>query len=417
MRKQVAILLALVLLMSTCVLSGCAKENEPVKVTIFQQKIEIDEALKAAAAAYTETHPGVVITVETSGNNYATTLKTQFTSNKGPTIFQTNGYNDMALWADYLEDLSREEWVQYMPDVAVDTTSIDGKIYGFPVAMEGNGCVYHVDAFSAAGITEIPTTLSEFREVCQKLVEFGYAEGPISNEYSSYYQAGMFIFSMGLALQADPLSFIDGLNGGTATFLGNEPFIQLTKWIDTEIEFGEKPFNTDFVGEVSSFTSGNTAMMFGGSYSQPSLDSVDPEMNVSMFPFCISEDSAKNDVIFASPAPIWHINKDGGEAETAAAKDFLTWLSCTEEGQAYMVKEMKLVPALTNIPVSAEDVGPLGAKLKEYIDANKVLGIYNALYPEGEGSAQLLGDAVCAYAAGQYTVDEFLQAAQDIWTK
>lgn len=39
MRKQVAILLALVLLMSTCVLSGCAKENEPVKVTIFQQKI------------------------------------------------------------------------------------------------------------------------------------------------------------------------------------------------------------------------------------------------------------------------------------------------------------------------------------------------------------------------------------------
>lgn len=82
-----------------------------------------------------------------------------------------------------------------------------------------------------------------------------------------------------------------------------------------------------------------------------------------------------------------------------------------------MVKEMKLVPALTNIPVSVEDVGPLGAKLKEYIDANKVLGIYNALYPEGEGSAQLLGDAVCAYAAGQYTVDEFLQAAQDIWTK
>ena len=78
---------------------------------------------------------------------------------------------------------------------------------------------------------------------------------------------------------------------------------------------------------------------------------------------------------------------------------------------------MKLVPALTNIPVSAEDVGPLGAVLKEYIDAGKVRGIYNALYPEAEGSAQLLGDAVTAYAAGEYTVEEFLQAAQDIWTK
>lgn len=133
-----------------------------------------------------------------------------------------------------------------------------------------------------------------------------------------------------------------------------------------------------------------------------------------MFSFTISEDAAENDYLFVSSTPVWHINKDAEGVE--AAKDFLEWLSCTEEGQKYLNSEMRLVPALTNIPVDEAAVGPLGAVLKTYIDAGKVRGIYNALYPEGEGSAQLLGDAVCAYAAGQYTVDEFLQAAQDIWT-
>lgn len=417
MKKFTAMLLVLVMLLPFGILSGCAKEDDVVTVTVFQQKIEIDEALKAAAAAYNETHPGVVVVIETTGTDYATTLKTKFTSNEGPTIFQTNGYNDMALWADYLEDLSDQEWVQYMPGVAVDTTSIDGKVFGFPLAMEGNGCIYHKEAFAAAGITELPKTLTEYRQVCQKLLEAGYPDGPMSNEYGSYYQAGMFIFSMGIAMQDDPLAFIEGLNNGTETFVGNEKFIQLAKWIDTEIEFGEKPFNTDFTAQVASFTSGDTAMMFGGSYSQPSLDAVDPNMDASMFPFCISDDPAENDYMFASSTPVWHISKDSGEEEVAAAKEFLIWLSCSEEGQSYLTKEMKLVPALTNIPVSAEDVGPLGAVLKEYIDAGKVRGIYNALYPEAEGSAQLLGDAVTAYAAGEYTVEEFLQAAQDIWTK
>lgn len=414
MKKTIAALLVTALLLSLTALGGCAKKDEPIKVTIFQQKIEIDEALKAAAAAYNEEHPDTIVEIETVGTNYTTTLKTKFSSNQGPTIFQTNGYNDMALWTDYLEDLSDEPWVQYMPEVVTSTVSIDGKVMGFPLAMEGNGCVYHTDVFADAGITELPTTLSEFRAVCETLKEAGYSEGPISNEYSSYYQAGMFIFSMGIAMQEDPLAFIEGLNDGSETFVGNEAFIQLTKWIDTDIEFGERPFNTDFAAEVASFTNGDTAMMFGGSYSQPSLDAVDPDMEVSMFPFTISEDAAENDYLFVSSTPVWHINKDAEGVE--AAKDFLEWLSCTEEGQKNLNSEMRLVPALTNIPVDEAAVGPLGAVLKTYIDAGKVRGIYNALYPEGEGSAQLLGDAVCAYAAGQYTVDEFLQAAQDIWT-
>lgn len=417
MKRRLAALLALVMVFPMGILSGCAKKDDPVKVTIFQQKIEIDEALKAAAEAYSEAHPEVVVTVETTGTDYATTLKTKFTSNEGSVIFQTNGYNDMALWSDYLEDLSDQTWVQYLSGVAKDTVSLNGKICGFPLAMEGNGCVYHKDVFAAAGITELPKTLSEYQEVCRKLEEYGFADGPVSNEYSSFYQAGMFIFSMGIAMQEDPLKFIEGLNNGTETFVGNEKFLQLAKWIDAEIAFGEKPLNTDFVAEVASFTNGDTAMMFGGSYSQPSLDAVDPEMDASMFPFCISENAVENDCLFAHAAPIWHINKDAGEAQIQAAKDFLVWLSCTEEGQGHLTREMKLVPALTNIPVSAEDIGPLGAVLKEYIDAGKVRGIYSALYPEGEGSAQRLGDAVCAYAAGRYSVEEFLQTAQSIWTE
>ena len=417
MKKTIAVLLVLAMFVSLCVLCGCNKQAEKVKVTIFQQKIEIDESLKEMAEVYMKSHSGVEIEITSNGNDYATSLKTKFTSGTGPVIFQTNGYNDMAVWSDYLEDLSNEAWVPYMTDVAKDTSSLDGKVYGFPLAMECTGIVYNKDAYAAAGITELPKTLSEYKQVCQALKDTGnYADGVIANEFTTFYQAGMFIFSMGIAMQDNPIAFIDGLNNGTETFVGNEKFKQLCTWIDNEISYGINSTHTDFATEVASFTSGSAPMMFGGSYSQPSIDAVDANMNVGIYPFALTEDGAYNDYLYSYAAPIWHVNNAADKAAVAAAKDFLNWLAMEEEGQQWLGNGLKLVPCFTNFAVDENKIGVLGSTLKKYIDEGKIRGTYNALYPNGEGTAQILGEAVCKYAAGGYTVDEFLQAAQDIWT-
>ena len=125
MKKCIA-LFALLLVLFPVFAGGSGEED--VVVRIFQQKIEIHDALVAAAEAFNATHEGITVEVESSGDDYLTILKGQFAAGDGPAIFQSNGYNDMALFRDYLVDLSDEDWAQYLTDVARETGSLDGKV-------------------------------------------------------------------------------------------------------------------------------------------------------------------------------------------------------------------------------------------------------------------------------------------------
>ena len=94
-------------------------DEEPVTISIYQDKYEIDEALKAATEAYTALHPNVTFTVESSSSgDFYTQLKTMFASGQGPDIFSTKGSDDMAIMAEYMEDLSGEAWVEFLSDAA-----------------------------------------------------------------------------------------------------------------------------------------------------------------------------------------------------------------------------------------------------------------------------------------------------------
>lgn len=67
-------------------------DDEPVTISIMQDKTEIDTALKAACDAYTAKHPNVTFSVTSSSNDdFYTQLKTMFASGQGPDIFCTKG--------------------------------------------------------------------------------------------------------------------------------------------------------------------------------------------------------------------------------------------------------------------------------------------------------------------------------------
>ena len=165
-------------------------DEEPVTISIYQDKYEIDEALKAATEAYTALHPNVTFTVESSSSgDFYTQLKTMFASGQGPDIFSTKGSDDMAIMAEYMEDLSGEAWVEFLSDAAKEAGTIDGKVLGLPISLESYGYVYNKDLFAQAGIEEVPMTISELAEVCKKLEEAGIQ--PMSSNYADWYQSGI----------------------------------------------------------------------------------------------------------------------------------------------------------------------------------------------------------------------------------
>ena len=92
-----------------------------VKISIYQDKYEIDAALKAACEAYTALHPEVTFTVESSSSgDFYTQLKTMFASGQGPDIFSTKGSEDMRTMVEYMADLSGESWVKDLSAAAVE---------------------------------------------------------------------------------------------------------------------------------------------------------------------------------------------------------------------------------------------------------------------------------------------------------
>lgn len=420
MKRKLLALLTCALLLLT--MAGCSGKDSPkdsgsedgsgagsVKISIYQDKYEIDGALKAACEAYTALHPHVTFTVESSSSgDFYTQLKTMFASNQGPDIFSTKGSDDMRTMVEYMADLSGESWVKDLSEAAVEAGSIDGTVYGFPISLESYGYLYNKDLFAQAGIDSVPMTLSEFRAACEKLQAAGIT--PISSNYAEWYQSGMFKFSAVISRQEDPMSFISGLNDGSATLVGNAEVENLANWIDIEKEYSASPLNTDFNTEVSDFATGKCAMMLGGSWSQSSLDDIDPNLNVGMFGLTLSEDPAETK-IYTSCSPFWSVNKDSANAEECKA--FLNWLATSEEGQNYLGNEFKLIPGFTNISVTAESIGALGVATQECMENGDTYGIFSSFFPDG--GAELFGNTINKYAAIGMTVEEFAQELQANW--
>jgi raffinose/stachyose/melibiose transport system substrate-binding protein len=392
--------------------SSTSTTSEPLEIHIYQSKYEIDEALKAATAEYTALNPNVTFVVESSSSgDFQTQLKAMFSGGTAPDIFSTSGNVDLALMTEYMVDLSNEPWVQNMSAPALESGSAEGKVYGFPLAVEGHGYLYHKDMFEQAGITEVPKTYSELEAACEKLVAAGFT--PFSGNYSEWYQAAIFEFNSPIARQSDPLAFIEAMNAGTETLVGNQDFIDFANLVALEVKYSKSPLNTDFNTQVSDFVTGQTAMMIGGTWSQPAMDEVDPNMDLGMFPIPMGEDAAANDKFYASSAPFWSINNESASVDEA--KKFLEWLALTPEGQKNLTTGFKLIPAFKNIKADESAIGPTGTILKQYIDAGKTYGIYSSYYPNGFGGAQLFGETINKYAAGKLTVDELLAELQSNW--
>lgn len=417
MKKTAALLLvpALVLGLTSCGGGASSQDtasqsgDEVKTIYIYQTKIEIQEALEAVTAKYTETHPNVRFQIESAADGYNTGLKAKFAGGEAPDIFSITGYSDALVWQSRLADLSDEPWVADMVPAAQENVLIDGQVLAFPLSVEAAGYVYNTALFQQAGIDKVPTTREELADAVQKLSDSGVA-APITECYMDWYQLGNFMVNLGFAGQEDSKAFIEGLNNGTETFVGNPVFEELADYITFEYNLSTSPATTDFNTQTSLVSSQDLAITIGGNWSQPTYDAVDPSLPVSLMGIPYSSNEAENDQLYLV-GTYWGVNKDS-EA-LPEIKDFLTWLTTTDEGKECLTLDLQFIPAYNSIPADPESIGALGQAVSAYIAAGKTDNIYYTFYPDG--FTQAAGEAVQKLGAGKSTVDEFLQELQDSW--
>ncbi|HOX13416.1 MAG TPA: extracellular solute-binding protein [Spirochaetia bacterium] len=390
MKKAVSTLAAAGLALAILMTASCAKKEAPkpqdVTVNMFQLKVEIKDALDGYAASYSAAHPGVTVKVETlgGGGDYGGALKAKSQAGQMPDIFQIEGRGHYEVWKDYIADLSAEPWVKDT-DLAF---KVDGKVLGFPVAIEGYGLAYNADILAKAGIDPASLTTraayeKAFKTLDAKKKELGIS-APVSMAASvaggMWWVAGQHNLACywGGGLPFDDTSVIQKALKGEM----DEPrFTQYAKYVQLLFKYADRNIllNGSYDDQVGAFAQGKTAFLHQGNWVDPNLKQLGVTFKIGYAPHAFLDTEEKGLYLFA---PSWYVvNSKSPNAQ--AAKAFLAAMATTPEGHDYMVNKAGMIPAFKSVTLK-----PSGQLSQELMAANARGGNYGVFFgmlPDGAG--------------------------------
>ncbi len=371
MKKLLAVLVALVAITGIAVsVAGCSAA--PAKITLAQGKPEIDAALKAYAADWSKANK-VEVTIKSVGGSsnidLGTQLKADFAAGDMPDIFGIAGIQDYKEWKDIIADLSDSKWVANT-SVAF---KVDGKVYGFPVAVEGWGLAYNADLLAKAGID--PATLDNYaayKAAFEKLngmkKELGIdsvvsmAAGPDMGWVTADHDFNA-LLSNGLAY--GDKSVTDALLSGTvdATRLA-----QYADWVELMFKYADKKVLTtgNYDAQVGAFANQKAVFLHQGNWVDPNMAQANATFKMGFAPYGSLD--ATTDGIFVSAPSFYVVNAKSKNIK--AAKKFLEDMVATDRGQTYMVKDAGMIPAYSNVKLSP--TGQLSQSVQSWAASGKI---------------------------------------------
>jgi raffinose/stachyose/melibiose transport system substrate-binding protein len=409
MKKSMLIVLMAMLAMAV-VFSGCAKKVEPPKVTkltLAQGKPEIDAALKAYAAAWGAKN-NVEVTVKSVGGTsggLGPALKADFAAGDMPDLFAFDGLETYKEWENLVLDVSAEPWVS---KTAV-AFKYNGKVYGFPVAVEGWGMAYNADMLAKAGID--PATLNNYdgyKAAFAKLdgmkkelginsvvsmaaaIEMGWVTA--HHNFNSLLSNG---------LPYGDLSVVNDLLAGKvdATRLS-----EYADWVELLFKYADKGVLTtgNYDSQVGAFATGKAVFLHQGNWTDPNIKGANATFKMAFAPHGSMKKAT--DGIFVAAPSFYAVNKDS--KNLAMAKKFLTDLATTPEGAQYMVKDAGMIPAYSGISLQPD--GQLSQSVQAWSAAGKVYS-WSQYYFTGDFRDKTLNPIYNQFATGKINKAKFVE--------
>jgi len=419
-RKWLA--LAIVFVFLTALVAGCGGDSNDggstdggtsggaKEITLVNNKIEIDAALKAYALVY-EAQTGVKVNIISYGGEtpYAPALTSMFSGGIEPEIFVFEGLAgyEEARDAGRLTNLAGEPWVSDT-DVAY---AMDGGIYGFPVALEGWGLGYNKDILDKAGVD--PATLTNVAAIRAAFVKIDgmKAELGIDGVISMVAGAGM--------------TWVTGLHGVNAYLTLGLPYAQadtyidmmldkqvdtarLTKWAEYynmlfEYSIGNRLLVGGYDEQVTDFAIGRTAFIHQGNWIEPMLiGDLGASFPMGYAPHAFL-DQDTNGIFVAAPS-FYLVNAKSPNVDEAKA--FLRALASTPEGHSYMVNDAGMIPAFKSVTLSPS--GALSKSVQNWASQGNIYNWKQNDMPSGFGM-DILGPIFTEMASGSIDVAKFVE--------
>ena len=280
-------------------------------------------------------------------------------------------------WAAYAEPYCTiEEAVEMYGDYAYAMPRDDTYIYNIQIAKAYDNCVvYNEEAIKSVGYDEIPGTLDEFNEMCEKLRDAGIT--PISMHRVENWPLST-INDFACYVAGDNTAFTGMLKSDTP-FSESDPFGKTIK-IYTEWKskgFFEPEVYTDFGVAMDSVAYGKAAMMLFGSWVVPQIQGRVPDgTDPSIIKFAPAPDFGAGRSVLAAPADGFSISKFSENKE--AARVFIEYLAddaqfSADSGNIANKKGVEpIVPELYSIIDSMVESGDVKVMMKPANDENAI---------------------------------------------
>ena len=370
------------------------QEDETIVLTIYYGTIHNAPMMDAIARDYEE-QTGVRIEWQAADGG-GVILRGMFALDKAPDLFQLT-LSDLAIWEEYLADLSSQPWVEDIYDFALETAKVNGSIYSWPHTLEASGIVYNRDLFAQAGIENVPRTLNELWAVVYQLEEAG-----IQSFGESWMQFGYLahLLSVPFNYEPDVAAISEDILQGRASFGDLRYINQYFEIFNMTIDYGwgQKSLGYNTLDQHPDFAAGRMAMMKQGTWVEGRVSLYNEDINMGLFPVPISNNPNRNKLQVATTTGI-SVNRNSQNIE--AALDFLNWWH--ENAEKYLVEIDGVVPPFKSVDISA--LGNLNQDMGRYIEEGMAFeGFGWEHWPQG--FMVQAAEPLQAYAAGLQTQRE-----------
>ncbi len=425
MRVKRNLCLVLVLMLFSTLLAGCGtktdekedanktvenntkdaanKEDKDVVLKIYGFTPGYSDVLPAMTEDY-KNETGVTVDVEVGGEDYYTVLKTRFAGGEAPDLFDLEG-SYFASWADRCADLSKCEFVNHAFEGVLDIANINNEILGFPYAFEGSGFVYNKDMFKSAGV-EVPTTLTELKQVCEKLKAAGYqAFGEAWADWGYL----MHIYGVPFAYEGDSRDLEDKLGSGELKLKDLKYINNFFDLFDLTLNYG---LGAESIGynastQVPDFAAGKMAMIKQGTWVDMYVKTANPNMNMGLMAVPLN-DNPEDTKLMTSASRFLAVNKESANYEEACK--FLDWFC--KNIQKYIVEPMGVMAPYDT--VDQKNLTTLNSDMFSYVEKNMTYPSFGTDYwPAGYNID--VATPLQAYAAGSMSKEDTINELQTLY--
>jgi raffinose/stachyose/melibiose transport system substrate-binding protein len=413
------------LLVGALALTGCSggggggeSSDGAVSMTLWQNSTTGpgQEFWEKTTADFNAANPGVTVTSQAVQNeDLDGRLQTALNSGDAPDIFLQRGGGKLAAMVaagqvmditDGISDTARSE----ISEGSFEANTLEDKVYAMPVAVLPGGIFYSQDLFTAAGITETPTTFDELSAAVDKLKATGVA--PIALGAKDAWPAAHWYYFFALRNCSPDTMASAAADQDFSDECWTKAGEDLQSFVDTE------PFNDGFLTTAAQQGAGSSAGLLANHQAAMELMGAwDPGVIASLTP-----DAQPLPDLGWFPFPA----VDGGDGEPGSMMGGIDGYSCSAEAPPECMDFLNYIAtsdvqkeyyAAFNAPpvnsVAQEVVTEPYLKdiLTAYNDAPYVSQWLDTVYGLNVGNALNVG--VVDLMAGQGDADSLVSAVDD----